>query len=306
MPLSPGSIDTEWLQAASVSSWNEEERHLAEQFIRLYRITQRLRDPQLGCPWDLKQTPQSLVSYLIEEAYEAAEAILWGHASERQEELGDFLYQVVIQAQMLSEQGETRLSEIVRNLADKLVRRHPHVFSGLVVQSEEEVQALWQSIKNREKKENTSAVSSARVEKSSIGMDSSTATNFVELKRALGKSPLQMAWLMGEISANWGFDWPDAQAVWKKVLEEWTELQKAAAQREKMHELGDLLFALVQWGRHSQVDPALALSQCCRRFVDRVEKAWQLSGLSFTEFCGLPSSVKEAWYQQAKECLKNE
>lgn len=286
---------------APIEAWSDEERELAEQVIRLYRITQRLRDPKRGCPWDIKQTPQSLVPYLLEEAYEAAESILWGDSSERREELGDYLYQVVIQAQMLSERGETHLRDIVQGLADKLVRRHPHVFSGVRAQSEEEVKALWQSIKAQEKQE-------VRVEReASVGDEGAraqAAPEFSELKAALGKSPLQAAWLVGEISARWGFDWSNADEVWKKVLEEWTELQQAGNREEKTHELGDLLFALVQWGRHSEVDPALALAACTRRFVERVEKAWQLSGLSFAEFCQLPPYSKEEWYQQAKLALQ--
>ncbi|MCX7674412.1 MAG: nucleoside triphosphate pyrophosphohydrolase [Bdellovibrionaceae bacterium] len=299
MPLSPEQMAGEWMQPAAVTSWSEEERQLAEQVIRLYRITQRLRDPQRGCPWDIKQTPQSLVPYLLEEAYEAAESILWGNSSERREELGDFLYQVVIQAQMLSERGETQLREIVQGLADKLVRRHPHVFSGVHAQSEEEVKALWQSIKAREKLE-------ARAEREadlSEGESTQAGPEFSDLKAALGKSPLQAAWLIGQISARWGFDWSNADEVWKKVREEWAELQEAISDEEKSHELGDLLFALVQWGRHTEVDPALALATCTRRFVERVEKAWQLSGLAFSEFCQLPQSSKEEWYQRAKAAL---
>lgn len=227
----------------------------AQSFQRLVDIVARLRAPD-GCPWDREQTPRSAAPYLLEEAFEAAEAI---DHSDRQvlcEELGDVLLQVVFQTQMIADTTkEFTMDDVANGVSDKLVRRHPHVFGNLTVSGSAEVLANWETIKKTEKPERESMLDGIPT----------------------GLPALLRAFRLGQKASRVHFDWPDATGVIDKVHEEVKELQSAAMNSELRtphlehidHEFGDLLFALVQWARHHALDPEGSLRRASERFTVR-------------------------------------
>ncbi len=229
---------------------------MSDNLQRLLDIMARLRDPERGCPWDVRQSFATIAPYTIEEAYEVADAIERGDRDDLREELGDLLLQVVFHARMAEEERSFDFDDVARAIADKLVRRHPHVFDGRRYDSEAEQKAAWEHHKARERAEKT-------------GSEETSA--LADLPAAL--PALLRAAKLGKRAARTGFDWPDPGAVLDKVHEEIGELRDemtetpAAARLE--HELGDLLFACAQLGRHLGVDPESALRGANTRFERR-------------------------------------
>lgn len=226
----------------------------------LQYLMSRLRDPESGCPWDLKQTFASIVPSTIEEAYEVAEAIEREDFAHLREELGDLLFQVIFYAQLGCERQHFDFPGIVDTLVRKLVRRHPHVFpSGdlygdnpNVAIDEQQVKANWETIKAAE-----------RESKGESGTLGGVAAGLPALTRALK---------LQKRAAQVGFDWPAIDGVLEKVEEELRELREAIASGDTAHareELGDLLFSCVNVARHLSVDPETALRQCNRKFEQR-------------------------------------
>jgi len=220
-------------------------RRMTENLQRLLEIMARLRDPERGCPWDVQQSFATIAPYTIEEAYEVADAIARGDRADLREELGDLLLQVVFHARMAEEERSFDFDDVARAIADKLVRRHPHVFDGHRYDSEAEQKAAWEHHKARE-----------RASKADAGDTSALA----DLPLAL--PALLRAAKLGKRAARTGFDWPDVDAVLDKVHEEIGELRDEITETPDParieDELGDLLFACAQLGRHLGVDPDLA------------------------------------------------
>lgn len=230
----------------------------------LQYLMSQLRNPDGGCPWDLKQTFASIVPSTIEEAYEVAEAIEQEDFEHLHEELGDLLFQVIFYAQLGREKGHFDFSRIVDTLVRKLVRRHPHVFpsgdlygnqvgegqSGAV--DEQQVKANWEAIKAEERQ--------AKGEKGTLdGV-------------AVGLPSMTRAAKLQKRASQVGFDWPEIDGVLAKVEEEVRELREAIASGNRDHareELGDLLFSCVNVARHLKEDPEAALRQCNRKFEQR-------------------------------------
>jgi tetrapyrrole methylase family protein/MazG family protein len=220
---------------------------------RLLDIMDKLRDPG-GCPWDREQTLRSLTPYLLEEAHEVIEAIEAGDAPHHREELGDLLFQVVFQSRIAREEGKFDFPSVCDSIAEKLTRRHPHVFGDVSVSGSREVVKNWERIKADERKAKGEAPRSA------IG------------GVPIGLPALVRAERITEKAAAVGFDWPDVEGVLAKVREELSELTEAmggARQDEVEHELGDLLFALANLGRFVKVHPEEALRAAVRRFESR-------------------------------------
>jgi MazG family protein len=220
---------------------------------RLLDIMDKLRDPG-GCPWDREQTLRTLTPYLLEEAHEVIEAIEAGDAQHHKEELGDLLFQVVFQSRIAREEGKFDFAQVCDGIADKLTRRHPHVFGDVSVSGSKEVVKNWERIKADERKEK--------------GLEARSAIGGVPA----GLPALVRAERLTEKAGAVGFDWPDAPAVMDKVREELGELEHALAggkPEEIEHELGDLLFALANLGRFVRVHPEEALRATLRRFTDR-------------------------------------
>ena len=221
-------------------------------FAELVEIMARLRGKD-GCPWDREQTPESIKPYLIEEAYEVLEAIDEQEPAKLQEELGDLLLQVVFHAQMAEEAGDFSIEDVLVAINEKLVRRHPHVFGDLRAETAQEVLFNWEQIKQRER----------RVAKGHASLLDGVPRELPSLLRA---HRLQ------EKASRVGFDWKEAQEVFRKVEEELGELRAAmqgqAADRVEA-ELGDLLFALVNLSRFLAVNPEEALRKTIARFIAR-------------------------------------
>ena len=222
-----------------------------EAFAELVRIMERLRAPG-GCPWDREQTRESIKPYVIEEAYEVAEAIEDNNIDELRAELGDLLLQVVFHAEMAREEGLFTVEEVVRGIIEKLIRRHPHVFGDTEVKDSAEVLRNWTRIKAEERK------------------DSADASIVSGVPRAL--PALARAHRLSEKASRVGFDWKTAPAVLEKVREELGELEAAVqlgVRADVEAELGDLLFALTSLGRHLDLHAEDALQRANERFIRR-------------------------------------
>ncbi|MEH7457106.1 nucleoside triphosphate pyrophosphohydrolase [Bacillus sp. JJ1127] len=227
-----------------------ERASLYQQFDVLREIIAELRGPN-GCPWDKKQTHQSLKKYLIEEAYEVLEAIDEEDDDHLIEELGDVLLQVMLHAQIGEDEGWFSIDDIIRTLSEKMVRRHPHVFGDIDVDNAEEVISNWEEIKKQEKGNARESVL-AGVPKSLPQL-----MRAHEIQKKAGKV---------------GFDWVDVQPMMDKVLEEWKEFQQEVAKMDKekmLGEFGDLLFAFVNIARHYKLDPEEALHMTNEKFMGR-------------------------------------
>lgn len=224
---------------------------------KLLELMQQLRDPETGCPWDQKQTFNSIVPHTIEEAYEVADAIERGDLQELKSELGDLLFQIVFYAQIASEQKAFNFHDIAQSITQKMHKRHPHVFGDVEVKSEEEQRRLWEKIKQEEK-------SPASANSNSILDD--VPNNLPALSRAVK---------LHKKAANVGFDWPDVSGVMHKLDEELAEVQHEidnGQDRERMKdEIGDLLFVTTILARHANIDPEDALRHANSKFVRRFQ-----------------------------------
>ena len=232
------------------------------QMDRLLKIMARLRRPGDGCPWDLEQTLDTIKPNLIEEAYEALDAMESGNREHLAEELGDLLLQIVFQSQIAAQDGEFNFADVARGISDKLIRRHPHIFGSVKVADSREVLKNWDAIKKTEKKARISALD---------GIPKHVP-------------PLHRAYQMQRLAARVNFDWKDIRDVFVKLEEELGELKDAIARRNRKHvieEIGDLLFSVVNVARHLKVDPAYALELTNAKFIRRfrlVEEAITASG----------------------------
>ena len=261
----------------------------------LVEVVAQLRDPNHGCPWDLKQTHQTLIPYLLEEAHEVVDAIRHGDDRHLQEELGDLLLQVVLHAQLAQEQKRFDLDAVARGISDKLIRRHPHVFGDAEAFDSEAVSANWEIIKAAEK-----------AERGEIPFESTSPLSDQLASKIRGQPALAGAMTLSRKAAKAGFEWDDIKGVWGKVHEELEELKEAVASGDQQHaqeELGDLLFTLVNVARWCDIKPEEGLASTNQRFLDRfsrVEAALggQLQGHSISEL--------EALWQQAKLAIREE
>jgi len=222
---------------------------------RLLAIMARLRDPEGGCPWDLKQDFASLIPYTLEEAYEVADAVERQDFADLREELGDLLLQVAFHARLAEEQALFDFEDVAAAISDKLVRRHPHVFDGMAFASDEDRLHFWENSKLVEKQERTGETLE--------GALSGVAASLPALMRA---QKLQKR------AARHGFDWPEVGPVFAKVEEELAETREAFASGDQQHieeEVGDLLFVVVNLARHLGVDAETALRASNEKFTRR-------------------------------------
>ena len=240
-------------------------------FERLYKIVQKLRSPE-GCPWDRKQTPLTMRQPLIDETFEAVDAISAGDANHTKEELGDVFLNASMIASIHEENDDFTIVQVMNDVCDKIIRRHPHVWknsegsSSLVEGSEnnaDKVLEQWEQIKQKVE---------GRKKKSSLD------------EVSYGLPPLLRAYKIQKKAAKKGFDWKDAEGPWSKIQEEIAELKEASLTKTKDEiekELGDVLFSVVNLARHLDVDPNLALASTNQKFMKRfayVEEKMELSG----------------------------
>jgi MazG family protein len=220
---------------------------------RLLRIMERLRDPRDGCPWDRQQDWASIAPHTIEEAYELADAVARGEPEAVRDELGDVLFQVVFQARIAEERGLFDFAAVADGIADKLERRHPHVFGDAQVADAAAQSLAWEEHK--------------RAERAARGQGTGVLDGVT-----VGLPALTRAAKLGSRAARVGFDWDGPAAVLDKVREETDELQAEVARgdRARAHEeLGDVLFALTQLARHLDLDPEESLRAASAKFERR-------------------------------------
>ncbi len=231
---------------------------------RLIEIMAALRDPKTGCPWDVVQTFETIKPYTIEEAYEVADAIERNDPDDLCDELGDLLLQVVFHARMAEEAGLFSFGDVVEAITRKMIRRHPHVFAVSEASTPEAVKTQWDDIKRQEKAERAERrTRRGMAEEVHAGHLGTVQRSFPALTEALK---------LQEQAARVGFDWSEAAPILDKIEEEIGELREALAlgQQDKINEeLGDLIFALVNIGRHVKADPEQALRGTNTKFRRR-------------------------------------
>ncbi len=254
-------------------------------FQELLAVVSQLRDPEKGCPWDLKQTHQSLRPYILEEAYEVVNAIDSEDTANLKEELGDVLLQVALHAQLATDAGEFTADEVAKGIAEKLIRRHPHVFGDVTVADAEEVTANWEKIKAKEKGDEPEQSTMAKI-----------PTGIPALSRAL---------VVSKKAVKEGFEWPDFESLWQCVMSEYEEfrheLDTGSSFDHLEDELGDILFATVNLARYNKIDPELALNRATNKFIRRYQAMERISEKPLSE---QPFEALDMLWNQAKqECL---
>ncbi len=224
-----------------------------KEFDKLVNIVSRLRDPDHGCPWDLKQNSKTLISGMIEEVYEVAEAVESENQTDLQEELGDVLLHIILQAQIASEEESFTIKQVIEGISSKLVRRHPHIFGDVKMSDPHLVKERWEQIKLAEKQERESVLD--------------------------GVPQAMPALLQGqrlqEKAASVGFDWPDIEPVFAKIQEEIGEVKAEILNNnheQLQNEVGDLLFSVVNLARKLKIDSELAMKSANRKFSSRFKK----------------------------------
>jgi len=298
---------------------------------RLLDIMAQLRDPQSGCPWDVKQTMDSLTRYTIEEAYEVADAIATGDMHDIKDELGDLLFQVVFYAQIASESSAFSFDDVAQSISDKLVRRHPHVFANPLASegagdtnenvtleraqlNDSALNAQWDAIKAQEKQRKKQ-----RLEQHDEAAETSILDSVPK-----GMPALMYAQKLQKACAKVGFDWPDSAPVIDKVREEVEEIQQELNFKQRAlkavgadeapsnddlpdnqqaieEEIGDALFAMVNLARHCKVDADTALRNASNKFAHRFKGVERLATEQGQKLEALTLDEMEALWQQAKQ-----
>ena len=219
---------------------------------KLLEVMRKLRDPQNGCPWDVEQDFATIAPYTIEEAYEVADAIERDNMDDLRDELGDLLFQVAFHARMAEEAGFFDFEDVAKDISDKMIRRHPHVFGSEVERAQGHLAGSWEEIKEKER--------------------SDSADNSALAGVAKGLPALKRAEKLGKRASRAGFDWSDRQGVRDKIQEELEELEEAVGMRDAddmEEEFGDVLFAVVNLARHLNIDPEKALTSANYKFERR-------------------------------------
>ena len=258
------------------------------QIRRLLAIMAALRNPDGGCPWDLVQDFASIAPYTIEEAYEVADAIGRNDMADLQDELGDLLFQAVFHARMAEEAGAFDFADVARSIADKMERRHPHVFGEERVASVEAQSAAWEEHKTQE-----------RIEKSGQNIEFTSILD--DVPAAL--PALLRAHKLGRRMARVGFDWPDVLPIADKVAEELEELRAEIRRGDDgrmAEELGDLLFTVAQVGRRLGIDPEEALRRANRKVERRFRSVEDSIRRDGRTIAGLPMQDLERYWSKAK------
>jgi nucleoside triphosphate diphosphatase len=265
---------------------------------RILDIMARLRDPQTGCPWDVKQDFASIAAYTIEEAYEVADAIDRGDLPGLCDELGDLLLQVVFHAQMAQEQGAFAFGDVVDAISDKMIRRHPHIFGDVSAEDAGTVLRNWDAIKREER------VAAGETDPSALA---GIARGLPEWQRAVK---------LQQRAARVGFDWPGPQPVIEKLHEEIDEVRvefdavagdpgDAAAQERLEEELGDLLFVAANLARHAKVDVGAALRRANQKFERRFRAMEAMADADGLALDGQSLDAQDAYWNRVKQAERD-
>ena len=274
----------------SMNQTDQVDRHVS--FDQLIKTVTALRGEN-GCPWDKRQTRETLRPYLLEEAYEVLDAIEAHDMQALREELGDLLLHVLFHAQIASEEDAFAIEDVVADLNEKLVRRHPHVFGNRTVATENDIAYQWDEIKKQEK---------------SAPTEHSVLTGIPKTMPALFR-----AFKLQKCAATVGFDWTNVTNIWEKLDEEVNELHQALAQHERPNaqqmieeELGDVLFTIVNMSRFLSVNPELALQRANNKFVERFHHMEQTVNMSGQSIKQLSLSDLDRLWNHAKHATANE
>ncbi len=258
---------------------------------RLFSVIKALRDPQTGCPWDLKQTHKTLLKYLLEESYEFITAAEEDDSKKMEEEIGDVFLQVLLHCAMAEEKKRFNLESVSKTLADKLIVRHPHVFDKKDQDTRlapDEVLVNWKKIKE--------------IEKQKAGIKEVSFLN----QDLINFPALFAANKIGEKTKQIAFDWDNSNEVLKKVEEEWLEMNEELKKDHKenikkiQEEIGDLLFSLAQLSRHLKINPEETLRMANKKFVNRFQAMEQLIKSQGSNWNDLTLEEKEKFWVQAK------
>lgn len=255
----------------------------------LLGVMARLRDPDNGCPWDIKQSFETIAPYTIEEAYEVADAIQRRDMQGLKEELGDLLLQVVFHAQMACDEGLFDFEDVAQAIAQKMIERHPHVFGDLRFDSEADQKAHWEALKQKER-ESKSPQQISAVDGVALALPALTRAEKIQ-KRA----------------SRVGFDWSQAEDVVAKVDEEVAELRQAVAAADQSamdDELGDLLFSVTNLARHLGVDPEMSLRKATDKFEARFKHMERSLGAEGRQVSSTESLELDDYWRKAKEALE--
>ena len=252
-----------------------------ENLEKLIEVVKKLRSPE-GCQWDRAQTHKSLKPNMLEEAYEAVDAMDSGDMKHLKEELGDVLLQVILHAQIAADENEFTIEDVAGGLTDKLIHRHPHVFGNVKVNSTQDIIDNWDKLKQEEKKHRKSAMD---------GISKS-------------QSALMSAQKISKKAVKCGFEWPDEKSLYKCIYSEFEEFKQAVKTQNKENmeeEFGDILFAIVNLARWNKIDAEQALLKANKKFTTRFRKMEEfatkpLEEYSFTEY--------DALWQQAKKAVQ--
>ncbi len=261
---------------------------IQKQILALVQAVEKLRGPG-GCPWDQEQNHQSLAPYALEEVCELLEALDTSNYDLMREELGDVLFQVVLHSELARESDQFTLAEVTRDITEKIIRRHPHVFGNTQVSGTEEVLKNWEDIKRKEKEQKKT----------------SSATSTFNIPPHL--PALSASNKIGEKTARSGFDWNNIQGVLDKLDEEIQELKEALKTNELKnmeHEIGDVLFSVAQIARHKNLDPETALRKTNRRFEKRYFKMLEIANDEQKKWSQLSLAQKEKYWKKSKAALR--
>lgn len=253
-----------------------------KELISCIETVNKLRDPENGCPWDLKQTHESLLKYLLEESYEFMDSVERKDFNDMKDELGDVLLQVILHSKIAEQDGKFDIEDVARNLKDKIIERHPHVFDDKKGLTSEEVEKNWQQIKSKK----------------------SEGTVFTD--KDLNFPSLFSSYKIGKKTTQNNFDWEDYGQVVYKVEEEWQELKEELTPHRSMdmekveEELGDMLFSMAQLARHVNLDPEALLRKANKKFIRRftqMESLVKKRGFALTD---LSQSELDVFWSQVK------
>jgi tetrapyrrole methylase family protein / MazG family protein len=262
-------------------------------FSKLVALQARLRAPR-GCPWDREQTHTTLRTSLIEEAYEVLDALESGDDAKFAEEMGDLLLQVIFHSQIAKEEGRFTVADVIREVHDKMVRRHPHVFGTKRAKDTAEVLKNWEHIKAEERRTQDAKGNSAGKAKLPESLLDGVPRTLPALLEGLQ---------LTKRAARVGFDWADPEGIFEKMREESAELRHAVDGKDRRkieEELGDLLFAGVNLARFLKVDPEIALKNANAKFLRRFREMERLASVAGRKFADVPRAEMEALWDAAK------
>ena len=269
-------------------------------FAKLTAVMARLRAPG-GCPWDREQTHSTLRTYLIEEAYEVLDALDSRDDSKFAEELGDLLLQVLFHAQIAAEDRRFSINDVIREIHDKMIRRHPHVFGNVKAKTSAQVLRNWELLKKQERQsKNSQAPAEAGLARRSDSEGGSLLDGVPHTLPALLE-----AFQLTRKAARIGFDWPNVEGIFDKLHEESAELREVLHKKDSPErvesELGDILFVAVNLSRFLSVDPEIALHKASAKFTRRFREMEKIAREQGTTLAEIPRPQLESLWDQSKQ-----